>query len=102
MGRFGSDKHFVSVTCEVGNKGNRRFVLANDATTVFLLSANHILKKYATRFRKMMLTRARFSLNRLKDKVGRVNLTVWMWIRNAYCFAFVFKYQHVVDLFAGA
>src|SRR5690349_2655779 len=54
MRGFRSDKHLVSVAREVRNESNCCFVFANDATTIFLLSTNHILKKYATRFRKMI------------------------------------------------
>src|ERR1041384_1742053 len=102
MRRFRSNKNFVSVTCEVGNKGNRRLVLADDAASVFLLSANHILKKYATGFCMMMPARTRFSLDRFEDEVGGVDLAVRVWVRNAHCFAFVFKDQDVIDLFASA
>src|SRR4029079_4493936 len=101
MRRFGSNKDFIRVTCEVGNESNRRFVLADYTTTVFLLGANHILEEYATRFCMMMLTRTCFSLNRLEDEVGGVDLTMRVLIRNADCFPFVFKDQHVVDLFAS-
>src|SRR5262249_32419714 len=100
--RLGRHKNLVSVAREVGNEGNSGFVLADDTATVFLLSANHVLKKYATGFCEMMLARPRFSLDCFENEVGRVDLTVWVWIRNTHCFAFVFKNQYMIDLFASA
>ena len=92
-------ENFIRVTCEVGNEGNRRFVLADDASTVFFFSADDILKKNAARFREMALAGPRFSLNRLEDEVCRVDLAMRVRIGNAYGFAFVFEDQHVLDLF---
>ena len=50
----------------------------------------------------MVLTRPRFGFDRFEDKVRGVNLAVRVRIRNANCLAFVFKDQHMVDLFASA
>ena len=65
-------------------------------------SPDHVLEKNASRFCQMALAGARFGLDGLEDKVCRVNLAVRMRIGNAHRFAFVFKDQHVLDLFARA
>src|ERR1043165_2546236 len=98
MRRLRRDKNLVRVARKVRNKRDGRIVLANDATAVFFLRANHIPKQHASRFREMTLTRARFSLDSFEDEVGRVDLAVWMRVGNAHRLALVFKDKHVLDL----
>src|SRR6185295_5941870 len=50
----------------------------------------------------MTLTGARFGFDRFEDKVCRVDLAVWVRIRNPNRFALIFKDEHVFDFVEGA
>src|SRR5262245_20761027 len=91
------DKNFVGVPGKVRHESNRRFVLADDSTSICLLRLENILKKDSPGFSQVPGRRSGISLDEFEDKVSGVDLAVRMWIRDPNRFAFVFKNQDVIN-----
>src|SRR6266536_2185753 len=91
------DKYLVGITSEVGQESNGRFVFSKDATTILLFGTEDILKQHSSRFGKVSLAGACFGLDGFEDKIGGIDLAMWVRIGYAHHLALVFKNKHVLD-----
>src|SRR5262245_6423490 len=97
VGILRCDKNLISVTREIWDEGNRRFIFDNDPPSILALCFENLLKKYALCFLEMELRDTCFSLDRFEDEICRVNLAMRMRVGDTDYFTTVFEDQHVVD-----
>ncbi|MFO0789060.1 MAG: hypothetical protein U0805_06350 [Pirellulales bacterium] len=102
VGLLRRDIKFVRVTREVGDEGDGRAVLDDDAAAIGVFAGNDIFEQHAAVFLPVPRGSIDFDADRLEDEVGRVDLIVRVRIRNADDFAFVLEDKDVVYITAGA
>src|SRR4029453_428887 len=94
---FWGHVNFIRITRKIRKESNRRTILGDNPTLILFFGSKDVLKEHASGLEQITLAGCGFSLNRFKNKIRGVNLTVRMRIRDAYNFAFVFKYKNMLD-----
>src|SRR5262249_12365268 len=93
---------FVSIPGKVRQKSDGRGILINDPSSILALRLEDVLKEHASGRLVVTSGNIGFALNRLEDKIRRIDLTVRMRIGNTYHIAFVLEDENVFHFPAGA
>src|ERR1700732_555540 len=101
MCSFRCNIDLIGVAREIRNESDRRIIFRDNSASIFAFRFQNILKKYASRVRKMIAGRIRLSFNRLKNKICRIDLAVRMRIRDSDYLSLVLKYQNVRNFVAA-
>jgi len=95
-------ERFVGIAGEVGNEGDRRIVLTEDAAPVGALGGDDVFQQHPILLVPVTLRDGHFVFDRLEDEIRRVDLAVGVRVGNADHLTLVLECEHVVHFRTGA